>query len=58
MINNIQEMIEEAKKLADQNQETPIRQLTRKIINEEREYLYSDQQASQRKKKIKNLVVV
>ncbi len=33
--------------------ETPLRQLTRKILNEERKYLYSEQGASQRKKNIK-----
>jgi hypothetical protein len=33
--------------------ETPLRQLTRKILNEERKYLYSEQGVSQRKRNIK-----
>ncbi len=33
--------------------ETPLRQLTRKILNEEHKYLYSEQGVNQRKKNIK-----
>lgn len=33
--------------------ETPLRQLTRKILNEERKYLYSEQAKNQRRKNIK-----
>lgn len=33
--------------------ESPLRQLTRKILNEERKFLYSDQGSTQRRKDIK-----
>lgn len=36
--------------------ETPLRQLTRKILNEERNYLYSEQGSSQRRKNIKAFI--
>ena len=52
----IRKMFEEAKKMAEIELETPLRQLTRKILNEERKYLYSDEKPAQRKKNIKNFI--
>lgn len=54
--NDIREMFEEANKLVEKGLETPLRQLTRKILNEERKYLYSDQKPAQRKKNIKDFI--
>lgn len=53
---NIRKIFEEAKKMAEIELETPLRQLTRKILNEERKYLYSDEKPAQRKKNIKNFI--
>ncbi len=50
---DVRRMFEEAHKMADLSLESPLRQLTRKILNEERMYLYSDQKPAQRKKNIK-----
>ena len=54
--NDIRKMFEEANKLVEKELETPLRQLTRKILNEERKYLYSDQKPAQRKKNIKDFI--
>lgn len=54
--NDLKKIFEEASKLAEQQLETPLRQLTRKILNEERRYLYSDQKPAQRKKNIKDFI--
>lgn len=53
---DIRKIFEEAKKMAEIELETPLRQLTRKILNEERKYLYSDEKPAQRKKNIKNFI--
>lgn len=53
---DIRKIFEEAKKMAEMELETPLRQLTRKILNEERKYLYSDEKPAQRKKNIKNFI--
>lgn len=53
---DIRKIFEEAKKIAEMELETPLRQLTRKILNEERKYLYSDEKPAQRKKNIKNFI--
>lgn len=50
---DVRRMFEEASKMVDLSLESPLRQLTRKILNEERMYLYSDQKPAQRKKNIK-----
>ena len=49
-------LFENANKMAEVELETPLRQLTRKILNEERKYLYSDEKPAQRKKNIKNFI--
>ena len=53
---DIRKIFEEANKMAEVELETPLRQLTRKILNEERKYLYSDEKPAQRKKNIKNFI--
>lgn len=53
---DIRKMFENANKMAEMDLETPLRQLTRKILNEERKYLYSDEKPAQRKKNIKNFI--
>lgn len=53
---DIRKIFEEAEKMAEMELETPLRQLTRKILNEERKYLYSDEKPAQRKKNIKNFI--
>jgi len=53
---DIKKLFENANKMAEMDLETPLRQLTRKIINEERKYLYSDEKPAQRKKNIKNFI--
>jgi len=53
---DIRKLFENANKMAEMDLETPLRQLTRKIINEERKYLYSDEKPAQRKKNIKNFI--
>lgn len=53
---DIRKIFEEANKMVEVELETPLRQLTRKILNEERKYLYSDEKPAQRKKNIKNFI--
>ncbi len=50
---DLQVMMEAALKLEKQRSETPIMQLLRKILNEEREFLYSESKFNQRRRKIK-----
>lgn len=55
-MSEFKKMLEEARKLAESNQNTPLNQLTRKILNEERRYLYSEQNVMQRRKNIKGFI--
>lgn len=48
----IDKALEDAKKLSN----TPLRRLVRKIMNEERKYLFSDQRSTQRRKNIKEFI--
>jgi hypothetical protein len=45
-----------ALKKHEESLETPLRQLTRQILNEERRYLYSEQNVNQRKKNIRTFI--
>lgn len=49
-------MFDNAMLIVEASSETPIRQLTRKILNEERKYLFSSQNMNQRRKNIKSFI--
>lgn len=53
---DIKKWFEEAKSIVDAETETPVRQLTRKILNEERNYLFSGQNVTQRRRNIKSFI--
>lgn len=53
---DIQSVFQEAIQKIALESETPLRQLTRKILNEERKYLYSEQGTIQRRKNIKAFI--
>lgn len=50
------EIFAEALRVVEFQKETPLRQLTRKILNEERQYLYSEQGVYQRRKNIRTFI--
>lgn len=51
-----QRLIEKALEDAERLSNTPLRRLVRKIMNEERKYLFSDQRSVQRRKNIKEFI--
>lgn len=53
---DIKKLFSEAMSIAENHNEMPIRQLTRKILNEERQYLFSSQSVTQRRKNIKGFI--
>jgi len=55
-IQNLNEIFNNALKLHLENKETPLRQLTRKILNEERRYLYANEGLNQRRKNIRTYI--
>lgn len=55
-IKDTKELFAAALKVIEAERETPLRQLTRKILNEERQYLYSEQGVYQRRKNIRTFV--
>lgn len=52
----VNKMFEEAMQILKTQSETPINILTRKILNEERKYLFSSQSMTQRRKNIKSFI--
>ncbi|WP_436917890.1 hypothetical protein [Acinetobacter schindleri] len=50
------ELFAAAMRVHEAKQETPLHQLTRKILNEERQYLYSEQGVYQRRKNIRTFI--
>lgn len=52
----VNKMFEEAMQILKTQRETPINILTRKILNEERKYLFSSQSMTQRRKNIKSFI--
>ncbi|WP_049237800.1 hypothetical protein [Moraxella canis] len=50
------QLFEKAMLIANAQSETPIHQLTRKILNEERKYLFSGQNTVQRRRNIKAFI--
>jgi len=54
--NNTLKEFQDALLEVERNRNTPVRQLARKIINEEKDYLYSEQKSAQRKKNIKGFI--
>ena len=53
---DVRELMENALKEAQQMKETPLMQLLRKVLNEEREFLYSESKFNQRRRKIKEYI--
>ncbi len=53
---DIRVVFEEANRISEELGNTPVRQLARKIIKEEKDYLYSEQKSGQRKKNIKGFI--
>ncbi len=52
----VMDVFQAALKKLELESETPLRQLTRKILNEERNYLYSEQGTIQRRRNIKKFI--
>ncbi|QLB58194.1 hypothetical protein E5093_00640 [Acinetobacter indicus] len=55
-LKDTKEIFAEALRVVEFQKETPLRQLTRKILNEERKYLYSEQGVYQRRKNIRTFI--
>lgn len=53
---DVKKLFDQAMSIAETQSETPIRQLTRKILNEERNYLFSGQNITQRRRNIKSFI--
>lgn len=53
---DLNKLFSEALKLHHDNKETPLRQLTRRILNEERRYLYANEAINQRRKNIRTYI--